>query len=104
MSTTLSITSRQFEFWTRIESQVQFDHSGENAPSISGIVTCSGGELPSGSFQTNSCLFCSRVSQDLVRGRRHPPGVRDVRALAVAAPTPVVERAGDLVALDHAHG
>ncbi len=67
MSTTLSITSRQFEFWTRIESQVQFDHSGENAPSISGIVTCSGGELPSGSFQTNSCLFCSRVSQDLVR-------------------------------------
>jgi len=67
MSTTLSTTSRQLEFSTRIESQVQFDHSGEKAPSIRGIVMCSGGGLPSGSFQTNSCLFCSRVSQALVR-------------------------------------
>src|SRR5215469_13004812 len=67
MSTTLSTTSRQLEFWTSNESQVQFDHSGENAPSIRGIVMCSGGGFPCGSFQTKSCLFSSSVSHDLVR-------------------------------------
>ena len=36
--------------------------------------------------------------------QRHPAGVRDLLALAVAAPAPVVERAGDLVALDRALG
>src|SRR5580704_8366827 len=92
MSTTLSIISRQFAPSTRSESQVQPDHSSENAPSIRGMTTCSGGGLPSGSFHTNNCLFCSRVSQDLVR------------APAVPAPAPVVERAGDLVALDRALG
>ena len=38
------------------------------------------------------------------RAQRDPPGVRDLLALAVAAPAPVVERAGDLVALDLALG
>src|SRR5215472_695308 len=66
MSTTLSTTSRQLEFCTSKESQVQFDHSEENAPSILGIVMCSGGGLLSGSFQTNSCLFSSSVCHDLV--------------------------------------
>src|SRR5215472_18014839 len=66
MSTTLSTTSRQLEFSTSKESQVQFDHSGENAPSILGIVMWPGGGLPSGSFQTKSCLFSSSVSHDLV--------------------------------------
>ena len=37
-------------------------------------------------------------------GRRHPPRVGDRRAPAVAAPAPVMERAGDLVALDRARG
>ena len=36
--------------------------------------------------------------------QRHPPRVGDLLALAVAAPAPVVERAGDLVALDRALG
>ena len=36
--------------------------------------------------------------------QRHPSGVRDLLAPAVAAPPPVVERAGDLVALDRALG
>ena len=38
------------------------------------------------------------------RAQRHPAGVGDRLALAVAAPAPVVERAGDLVALDRALG
>ena len=63
MSTTLSITSRQFAPSTRIESQVQLVQSGDPAPSIRGIVTSSAGGLPSGSFQTNSWPFCSRVRQ-----------------------------------------
>ena len=67
MSTTLSITSRQFAPSTRIESQVQSVHSAEYAPSIRGIVTCPGGGLPCGSCQTNSCPFCSSVVQDRVR-------------------------------------
>src|SRR5699024_11104692 len=37
-------------------------------------------------------------------GHRHALGVRDARALAVSAPTPVVERARDGVALDGALG
>src|SRR5262245_13395249 len=77
MSTTLSTTSRQFAS-TASESQVQFDHSAEYAPSIRGIVTSGGGGLPSGSFHTNSCWFCSRVSQDLVRavgGTRREYGI-----------------------------
>src|SRR5215469_9543304 len=77
MSTTLSTTSRQFAS-TASESQVQFDHSAEYAPSIRGIVTSGGGGLPSGSFHTNSCWFCSSVSQDLVRavgGTRREYGI-----------------------------
>ena len=38
------------------------------------------------------------------RPQRHAPRVGDRLALAVAAPAPVVERAGDLVALDRALG
>src|SRR5204863_7240629 len=38
------------------------------------------------------------------RPQRHPPRVRDLLALAVATPAPVVERAGDVVALDLALG
>ena len=79
MSTTLSITSRQFAPSTRSESQVQSDHSSENAPSIRGIVTCSGGGFPCGSFHTNRCRFCSSVSQDRVRaagGTRAAYGMR----------------------------
>src|SRR5690606_193096 len=38
------------------------------------------------------------------RQRRHPARVGDLGALAVAAPAPVVERAGDGVALDRAVG
>ena len=63
MSTTLSMTSRQFAPSTRIESQVQSVHSSEEAPSMKGIVTSSGGALPSGSFQTNRWPFRSRVRQ-----------------------------------------
>ena len=66
MSATLSTTSRQFAPSTRIESQVQLVHSAECAPSIRGMVTDAGGGFPSGSYQTNSCRFRSRVSQDRV--------------------------------------
>ena len=67
MSATLSMTSRQFAPSTRMESQVQLLHPAEYAPSIRGMVTSGGGALPCGSCQTNSCRFCSSVSQDRVR-------------------------------------
>ena len=38
------------------------------------------------------------------RRRRHPARVRDLGALAVAAPVPVMKRAGDRAALDRAAG
>src|SRR6266567_239843 len=63
ISTTLSITSRQFAPSTRIESQVHDVHSSDPAPSIKGIVTSSAGGFPSRSFQTNSWPFRSRVRQ-----------------------------------------
>src|SRR5260370_38184774 len=85
MSTTLSMTSRQCEFSTRIESQVQLDHSAENAPSIRGIVTCGGGGLPCGSCHTNNCLFCSSVSHDLVRAAG---GTRSAYGIAAQCPSP----------------
>src|SRR5258708_2031014 len=46
MSTTLSITSRQFAPSTRIESQVHWLHSAAYAPSIRGMVTSSGRGFP----------------------------------------------------------
>ena len=67
MSTTLSMTSRQFAPSTRMVSQVQRVHSGEPAPSISGMVTSAGGGLPCGSFQTKSCPLRSSVVQARVR-------------------------------------
>ena len=69
MSTTLSMTSRQFAPSTRTESHVQSVQPGENAPSTRGIDTSGGGGPPSGSCHTNSWPFCSSVAQDLVRAR-----------------------------------
>ena len=63
MSTTLSMTSRQFAPSTRMESQVQSVHPDVPAPSMNEIVTSSGGAFPSGSFQTNRWPFRSRVRQ-----------------------------------------
>ena len=63
MSTTLSMTSRQFAPSTRMESHVHDVHSSDEAPSMNGIVTSSGGAFPSGSFQTNRWPFRSRVRQ-----------------------------------------
>ena len=105
MSTTLSMTSRQFAPSTRIESQVQSLHSSEYAPSIRGMVTCS---AAAGSLRVvpdeQLPVLLQREPGPGPRGGRHPPGVGDARAPAVAAPAPVVERAGDLVALDRAAG
>ena len=86
MSTTLSITSRQFAPSTRIESQVQSDHSSENAPSIRGIVTGPGGGLPCGSFHTNSCRFCSSVIHDRVRAAGGTRAAYGIRAHRPSAP------------------
>ncbi len=85
MSTTLSMTSRQFAPSTRIESQVQSVHSGEPAPSIAGITTSSGGGLPSASCQTNSWPFCSRVRQDRVRAAT---GTRRAYGIPAHRPSP----------------
>ena len=86
MSTTLSMTSRQFAPSTRIESQV---HDGplraDEAPSMTGIVTSSGGALPSGSFQTNSWPFRSRVRQDRVRAAT---GTRRAYGIPAHRPSP----------------
>ena len=85
MSTTLSMTSRQFAPSTRIESQVQSVHSADPAPSINGIVTSSGGGLPSGSFQTNSWPFRSRVRQARVLAAT---GTRRAYGIAAHRPSP----------------
>jgi hypothetical protein len=69
MSTTLSMTSRQFAPSISTESQVQLLHSSLNAASTRGITTSSGGGLPCGSCHTNSCRFCSSVVHDRVRAR-----------------------------------
>ncbi len=69
MSTTLSMISRQLALSMTSVSHVQSVHWSSYACSTRGITTSSGGGLPSGSFQTKSCLFCSRVSQVRVRAR-----------------------------------
>src|SRR4051794_10203488 len=102
MSTTLSTTSRQFEPSMRTESQDQLLHSSENAPSMRGMVTAEGGGAPCGSFQTNSCLFCSTVvhARVLARGgtrcaygtwvhRPSPPQRQSWKGQATASPLTV---------------
>ena len=105
MSTTLSTISRQCAVGTSSEFQVQSVYSSVPMPASSG------GRM---SWSAGSALGVVPDHQqavadpDLVllgaRAQRHPPGVGDRLALAVATPAPVVERAGDLVALDRALG
>ena len=86
---------------TTVVYQCQSVHSSLVAPSMRGMVTSGGGGLPSGSFQTNNMPSCSSVVQVAVRASlRRAPRVGHLLASPVAAPAPVVERAGDLVALD----
>src|SRR6476646_1637234 len=66
MSTTLSMISRQLAC-TTVVYQCQSVHSSLEAPSMRGIVTCSGGGLPSGSLHTNSIPSCSNVVHVAVR-------------------------------------
>ena len=69
MSTTLSTISRQFAPSMTVVYQTQSVQSSRVAPSMTGMVTSSGGGLPSGSFQTKSRLSCSSVGHDAVRAR-----------------------------------
>jgi hypothetical protein len=85
MSTTLSITSRQFAPSTRIESQVQSVHSPEPAPEITGITTSAGGGLPSGSCHTNNCPLRSSTRQDRVRAAT---GTRRAYGIEAHRPSP----------------
>ena len=78
-------------------------HSSLAASGSSGILTAGSGGLPSGSFQTNS-RPPAHIGRPRPGARRfgRALGVGHQLAAAVAAPAPVVERAGDLVALDGA--
>ena len=103
MSVTLSMISRQLEPSMSIEFHRQSVHSSLANSGISGMRTSSGGGLPSWSCQTNSRPPRTSVVPGAGAGQpRGALGVGHQLALAVAAPAPVVERAGDLVALDGA--
>ena len=78
---------------------------GSMMSSSSGGSTSWSAGLPSGSCQTISRpLRIDGLVLLGARAQRDPAGVGDRLALAVAAPAPVVERAGDLVALHGALG
>jgi len=85
MSTMLSMISRQWEPSTTVESHTQSVHSPSAKPSIAGIVTFSGGGLPSGSCQTKSCPSSSMVVQPRVRARG---GTRRAYGISWHLPSP----------------
>ena len=105
MSTTLSISSRQCESVDRHDLP---EPVGVLAGAETGQLRRQ--DVVSGSEPSTSCQISTwplRITDGVALGagaQRHPAGVRDLLALAVAAPAPVVERAGDLVALDRALG
>ena len=103
MSVTLSMMSRQLEPSIRIEFHRQSVHSSLAASGISGICTSGCGGLPSMVVpdEQQAAAHVGRPGPGAGQSWR-ALGVGHQLALAVAAPAPVVERAGDLVALDGA--
>ena len=98
MSTTLSTTSRQLVL-TVVVYQCQSVHSSLAAPSISGIETRAAADC----LQGRSTRTTFRLAPASSTSRCGPVGcpfaVRHPLTAAVAAPAPIVERAGDLVSL-----
>src|SRR5882757_11288377 len=86
MSVLLSMISRQLALSISKEFQVQSLHCPWWIPAIWGMA-CSGiGGLPSGSFQTKSCLFSSQVTHDRVRASF---GTRLAYGTALHLPSPL---------------